>query len=111
MNTDLPTLPEPSEMDGARWGYTADDMQSHAVDAYNAGMAAGRENFLRAREWAERCGNAQTEADSMAEAIGHALHWMEAAGYGDVPAAQQLRASIGRRLADAAGHYSRVAGA
>jgi len=42
MKTDLPTLPEPSEMDGARWGYTADDMQGHATDAYNAGWVAGR---------------------------------------------------------------------
>ena len=111
MDTDLPPLPEPSEMDGARWGYTADDMQSHAVDAYNAGMSAGRENFLRAREWAERCGSAQAEADMLAAAIGHALHWMEAAGYGDVPAAKQLRASIGSRLADAVAQYGRVAGA
>ena len=107
-DNDLPPLPEPSEMDGARWGYTADDMRNHAVDAYNAGQAAGREHFLRAREWAERCGAAQAEADKMAEAISHALHWMEAGGYGDVPAAQQLRASIGCRLAEVAMRRARI---
>lgn len=43
---DLPPLPEPSEMDGSRWGYTADDMRNHAIDAYNAGLAAGRKKLL-----------------------------------------------------------------
>ena len=38
---DLPALPEPRDIDGARWGYTADDMHSYATDAYNAGRAAG----------------------------------------------------------------------
>jgi hypothetical protein len=111
MNNDLPDLPEPSDLDGARWGYTADDMRNHAIDAYNAGQAAGREHFLRAREWAERCGAAQAEADKMAKAISHALHWIEAMGAGDVPAAQQLRSSIGGRLADAKARYVRLAGA
>ena len=46
MNDDLPPLPEPSDMDGARWGYTADDMHNHAIDAYNAGVAAGRKKLL-----------------------------------------------------------------
>jgi len=46
MNDDLPPLPEPSDMDGARWGYTADDMEAHATDAYNAGVAAGRRKLL-----------------------------------------------------------------
>lgn len=46
MNDDLPPLPEPSDMDGARWGYTADDMHNHAIDAYNAGLAAGRKKVL-----------------------------------------------------------------
>lgn len=45
-NDDLPPLPEPSDMDGARWGYTADDMRNHAIDAYNAGMAAARKKLL-----------------------------------------------------------------
>ena len=48
MNDDLPDLPEPSDMDGARWGYTADDMRNHAIDAYNAGLAAGRKKLLEA---------------------------------------------------------------
>lgn len=40
-SAELPKLPEPSEMDGARWGYTSDDMQSHAIEAYAQGFAAG----------------------------------------------------------------------
>jgi hypothetical protein len=47
----------------------------------------------------------------MAEAIEHALHWMEAAGAGDVPAAHQLRAALGRRLAESRATYARVTGA
>jgi hypothetical protein len=47
MSNDLPPLPEPSDMDGARWGYTADDMRGHAIDAYAAGVAAERERFAQ----------------------------------------------------------------
>lgn len=39
-SAELPPLPEPSEMDGARWGYTADDMQSHAANAFAQGAAS-----------------------------------------------------------------------
>jgi len=39
-SAELPELPEPSEMDGARWGYTSDDMRNYAVDAYAQGAAS-----------------------------------------------------------------------
>ena len=45
MDTDIPPLPEPSEIDGARWGYTADDMRNYGVEGYSAGVAAERERW------------------------------------------------------------------
>lgn len=48
--TDMPPLPEPSEMDGARWGYTADDVRNYGVDAYDAGVAAERERCAKVCE-------------------------------------------------------------
>ena len=47
-SAELPKLPEPSEMDGTRWGYTSDDMQSHAIEAHAQGFAAGAASQLSA---------------------------------------------------------------
>jgi uncharacterized protein YciW len=50
IDTDLPPLPGPRDLDGARKGYDADDMRNHAVDAYMAGVIAEREwcaNYLQ----------------------------------------------------------------
>lgn len=119
--TDYGPLPDPdvttlSDYFDAQWKRHG---MAYSVDAVRAMLAAERERWtesvlgqhsLRVRELAERCGALQAEADKMAEAISQALHWMQAAGYGDVTAAQQLRASIGSRLAEAAMRRARVLG-
>ncbi len=46
----LPPLPEPRDLDGARWGYDADDMRNYAVDAYVAAVAQERERCARVCE-------------------------------------------------------------
>ena len=35
----MPPLPEPRDLDGARWGYDADDMNNYGVDCFNAALA------------------------------------------------------------------------
>jgi hypothetical protein len=51
---ELPPLPEPSEMDGARWGYTSDDMQNHAIDVHAQGFAQGAAAQLAERPSAKQ---------------------------------------------------------
>lgn len=33
--SELPPLPEPRDLDGARWGYDADDMHNYGVDCFS----------------------------------------------------------------------------
>lgn len=82
---------------------------ANEIDRLRAQLNEAIKDADRAIEHARRVD--AKERDAMVAAIQHALHWMEAAGAGDVPAAQQLRASIGGRLAGARAGYARVAGA